>query len=65
MHPQSCRQESHQRGEDCPVGPVQPGPRLGAAQHSDLVPQHEHLGLLEANDRLSRASQPQSWTKMR
>jgi hypothetical protein len=41
VHPQPCRQESDQRGEDCPVGPVQPGPRLGAAQHGDLVAQHE------------------------
>src|SRR5271166_1593911 len=25
-------------GEDCAVGPVQPGPGIGAAQHGDLVP---------------------------
>jgi len=41
VHPQPCRQEPDQRGEDCPVGPVQPGPREGAAQHGDLVAQHE------------------------
>jgi hypothetical protein len=28
------------------VGPVEPGPGLGAAQCSDLVPQHEQLGVL-------------------
>ena len=39
-------QEPDQRGEDCAVGPVEPGPRMGAAQHSDLMPQHEQLGVL-------------------
>ena len=39
-------QEPDQRGEDRAVGPVQPGPRMGAAQHGDLVPQHEQLGVL-------------------
>jgi hypothetical protein len=28
-------------GEDCTVGSVQPGPGMGAAQHGNLVPQHE------------------------
>jgi hypothetical protein len=28
------------------AGPVEPGPRMGAAQHGDLVPQHEQPGLL-------------------
>ena len=46
VHPQPPRQEPDQRGEDCAVGPVQPGPRMGAAQHGDLVPQHEQLGIL-------------------
>ena len=27
-------------------GPVEPGPRMGAAQPGDLVPQHEQLRLL-------------------
>jgi hypothetical protein len=31
-------QEPDQRGEDRAVGPVEPGPRMGAAQHGDLVP---------------------------
>jgi len=43
---QLCRQEPDQRGEECAVGPVEPGPRLGAAQDGDLVPQHEQLGVL-------------------
>ena len=46
VHPQPPRQEPDQRGEDCAVGPVQPGPRMGPAQHDDLVPQHEQLGVL-------------------
>ena len=28
------------------VGPVQAGPRIGAAQHGDLVPEHQELGVL-------------------
>jgi len=43
---QPCRQEPEQRGEDCAVGPVEPGPGTGTAQHGDLVPQHEQLGVL-------------------
>jgi len=45
-HPQPWRQEPDERGEDRPVGPVQPGPRMGAAQHGDLMRQHEKLGVL-------------------
>ena len=36
-------QEPDQRGEDRAVGPVQPGPRIRAAQHGDLMAQHEPL----------------------
>ena len=43
--PQPCWQEPDQRGEDRPVGPLQPGPRMSAAQHGDFVPQHEQLGI--------------------
>ena len=46
VHPQPWRQEPDQRGEDRAVGPVEPGPRIGPAQHGDLVPQHEQLGVL-------------------
>ena len=38
VHPQPCRQELDQRGEDRAVGPVKPGPRMCPAQHGDLVP---------------------------
>ena len=43
VHPQPSGQEPDQRGEDRAVGPVQPGPRSGAAQHGDLVPQHQEF----------------------
>jgi hypothetical protein len=46
VHPQPSRQEPDQHGEDRPVGPVEPGPRMGASQHGDLMPQHEQLGVL-------------------
>jgi hypothetical protein len=46
VHPQPSRQELGQRREDRAVSPVEPGPGMGAAQHSDLVPQHEQLGVL-------------------
>jgi hypothetical protein len=46
VYPQPCWQEPDQRSEDRAVGPVEPGPRIGAAQHGDLVPQHEHLSVL-------------------
>ena len=39
-------QEPDQHGEDRAVGPVDPGPRMGAAQYGHLVPQHEQLGVL-------------------
>jgi hypothetical protein len=42
---QLCRQEADQRGEGGAVGPVEPGPRMGTAQHRDLVPQHEQFGV--------------------
>ncbi len=43
---QPSRQEPDQRGEDRAVGPVWPGPGTGAAQHGDLVPQHEQFRVL-------------------
>ena len=30
-----------------PVGPIEPGPRVSAAQHGDLVPRDEQLRILE------------------
>jgi len=46
VHSQPRRQEPDQRSEDRAVGPVEPGPGAAAAQHGDLVPQHEPLGVL-------------------
>ncbi len=46
VHPQMPWQEPGQRSEDRTVGPVQPGPGTSAAQHGDLVPQHEQLDVL-------------------
>jgi hypothetical protein len=43
---QLCRQEPGQCGEDCAVGPVEAGPRIGPSQHGDLVSQHEQFGVL-------------------
>jgi hypothetical protein len=43
--PQPSRQERNQRGQDRSVGPVEPGPGIGAAQHGDLVPQHQQFGV--------------------
>jgi hypothetical protein len=46
VRPQPCGQVPDQRGQHRSVGPVQPGPGLGAARHGDLVPQHQQLGVL-------------------
>jgi hypothetical protein len=46
QHPQLCWQQPDQRGEDRSVGPVEPGPRMGTAQHGYLVSQYEQLGVL-------------------
>jgi hypothetical protein len=46
VHPQASGQEPDERGEDCPVGLFQARPGLGAAQHGNLVPQHEQLDVL-------------------
>ena len=40
------RQPPDQRGQDRPVGPVQPRPWLGSPQHRHLVAQHQQLGVL-------------------
>jgi hypothetical protein len=44
--PQAPGQDADQRGEDRAVGPVQVRPGMGAAQHGNLVPQHEQLDVL-------------------
>jgi hypothetical protein len=61
---QPCRQEPSQRSEDRAVGPVEPEPRTGAAQHGGLVRQHEQLGVLGGRNRPSKTSHPQIRTKI-
>ena len=46
VHPQLGWQQPDQGGEDHAVGPVQPGPRICAAQHSDLMSQYQQLDVL-------------------
>ena len=46
VHPQPCRQEADQGGQDGPVRPVQPGPGISAAQYGHLMPQHQQFGIL-------------------
>ena len=36
----------HPAARGCTVGPIQPGPGVGSAQHGDLMPQHQELGVL-------------------
>jgi hypothetical protein len=57
MRPQPSRREADQRGEHSAVGPVQAGPRIGAAQHGDLVPQHQQLRVL-GGGRAAEQDQP-------
>ena len=52
---QPRRQPPDQGGEDGPVGPVQAWSRVGAAEHGDLMPQHQQLDVLDGR----RASQQQ------
>ena len=42
----SAGQPCDEGGEHGPVGPVQPWTWVGAAQHGDLVAQHEELDIL-------------------
>ena len=46
MGSQCSGQPSDERGEHGSVRPVQPWPRVGAAQDGDLVAQHEELDVL-------------------
>ena len=43
---QPPRQEPDQCGHHRPFGPVEPRPGTGPAQHSDLMSQHQELGVL-------------------
>ncbi len=60
-HPQLCWQEPDECGEDCAVGPVDQGAGIGAAQHGDLVPQHERPGVFGGRrtaEQLQPAAEP-------
>ena len=57
VHPQPWGQEPAQRGEDRAIGPVQPGPGPGTAQHGNLVPQHQQLDVLGGR-RAAKQNQP-------
>jgi hypothetical protein len=46
VRPQARGQQPDQRCEDRPLGPVHARPGTGAAQHGDLVPQHEQFDIL-------------------
>jgi hypothetical protein len=46
MCPQRSGQVPDQRGQHRAICPVQPGPAIAAAQHRDLMPQHQQLGVL-------------------
>jgi hypothetical protein len=47
VDPQRSGQPLDQSGEDSPVRPVQAWSRVGAAEHGDLMPQHEQLDVLK------------------
>ena len=46
MNPQCSRQPPHERGEHGPVRPIHTRTWVAAAQHGDLVAQHEELDVL-------------------
>jgi hypothetical protein len=46
MSAQQAGQPPHQRGEHCAIRPVHSWTWIRAAQHSDLVPQHQQLHVL-------------------
>ena len=48
-----------ERGEDGPVRPVQAWSGVGAAQHGDLVPQHEQLDVLGGGRAAQQQDQPE------
>jgi hypothetical protein len=65
MRSQPCRQELDQRGEDRPVGPVQPGRGLARRSTATSCRSTSSSASLKADDRLSRTIQPQTRTKTR
>ena len=65
VHPQLCWQQPDQRGEDHPVGPIEPRPGCARRSTATSCRSTSSSASLEADDRPSRTSQPQSRTKMR
>jgi len=66
MHLQPSRQTPDQRGEDCAVRPSPAGAgELVRCSTATSCRSTSSSAFLEADDRPSRASQPQSWMKMR
>src|SRR4029077_3586836 len=55
---QPCRQEPDQRGEDCAVGPVEPGRELARRSTAISCRSTSSSASLDADDRPSRTSQP-------
>ena len=56
--PQWSRQQPHERGEHGPVRPLEPRSRVGAAQHGDLVAQHEELNIFSGGRTADQQDQP-------
>jgi hypothetical protein len=65
VHPQPCRQEADQGGEDGAVGSVQPGRELARRSTATSCRSTSGSASLEADRRPSRTNQPQSRTKTR
>ena len=59
MTTQRSGQPLDEGGEHGPVRPLQAGPGVGAAQHRDLVPQHEELDVLGAGRATQQQDQPE------
>jgi len=59
MATQCPGQPLDERGEDRPVRPVQVRSRVGAAQHRDLVAQHEELDVLGGGRANRQQDQPE------
>ena len=59
MATQCSRQPPDERGEHGPVRPLQAGSGVGAAQHGDLVSQHEELDVLGGGRATQQQDQPE------
>ena len=59
MATQRSGQPPDERGEHGPVRPLQAWSRVGAAQHGDLVAQHEELDVLGGGRAAQQQDQPE------